>query len=79
MALRTPQVSRGSARSRLGCRATRTSRTEVIGRLPGETSCLALALGRRFTGIDLNPAFAILAAERLSQAAGLPPNQVGRP
>jgi DNA modification methylase len=36
----------------------------------GTTGLAALALGRRFTGIDLNPAFAELAAERLQQAAG---------
>lgn len=44
----------------------------------GTTGIAALALGRRFTGIDLNPAFALLAAERLRQAAGLPPDQAGR-
>ena len=31
----------------------------------GTTGLAALSLGRRFTGIDLNPAFAALAAERL--------------
>jgi DNA modification methylase len=36
----------------------------------GTTGLAALALGRRFTGIDLNPAFAELAADRLRQAAG---------
>jgi DNA modification methylase len=36
----------------------------------GTTGLAALALGRQFTGIDLNPAFAELAAERLRQAAG---------
>ena len=35
----------------------------------GTTGLAALALGRRFTGIDLNPAFAELAADRLRQAA----------
>jgi DNA modification methylase len=35
----------------------------------GTTGLAALALGRRFTGIDLNPAFAALAAERLRHAA----------
>jgi DNA modification methylase len=35
----------------------------------GTTGLAALTLGRRFTGIDLNPAFAALAAERLRQAA----------
>jgi site-specific DNA-methyltransferase (cytosine-N4-specific) len=35
----------------------------------GTTGLAALALGRRFTGIDLNPAFAALAADRLRQAA----------
>jgi DNA modification methylase len=39
----------------------------------GTTGLAALALGRRFTGIDLNPAFAELAAERLRQAASQPP------
>jgi DNA modification methylase len=33
----------------------------------GTTGLAALALGRRFTGIDLNPAFAELAADRLRQ------------
>lgn len=35
----------------------------------GTTGLAALALGRRFTGIELNPTFAALAAERLCQAA----------
>jgi DNA modification methylase len=35
----------------------------------GTTGLAALALGRRFTGIELNPAFAALAAERLRHAA----------
>lgn len=35
----------------------------------GTTGIAALRLGRRFTGIDLNPAFAELAAERLRHAA----------
>ena len=35
----------------------------------GTTGIAALALGRRFTGIELNPAFAALAAERLRHAA----------
>src|SRR5262249_2643201 len=35
----------------------------------GTTGLAALALGRRFTGIELNPAFAALAAERLRRAA----------
>jgi len=35
----------------------------------GTTGIAAVALGRRFTGIELNPAFAALAAERLRQAA----------
>jgi DNA modification methylase len=39
----------------------------------GTTGLAALALGRRFTGIDLNPAFAELAAERPRQAASQPP------
>jgi DNA methylase len=37
----------------------------------GTTGLAALALGRRFTGIDLNPAFAELAAGRLREAADL--------
>jgi DNA modification methylase len=37
----------------------------------GTTGLAALAVGRRFTGIDLNPAFAELAADRLRQAADL--------
>jgi DNA modification methylase len=39
----------------------------------GTTGIAALALGRRFTGVDLNPAFAGLAAERLRHAAAPPP------
>jgi DNA modification methylase len=39
----------------------------------GTTGLAALALGRRFTGIDLNPAFAEIAAERLRQAADAEP------
>jgi site-specific DNA-methyltransferase (cytosine-N4-specific) len=35
----------------------------------GTTGLAALQLGRRFTGIDLNPAFAALAEERLRHAA----------
>jgi DNA modification methylase len=35
----------------------------------GTTGLAALQLGRRFTGVELNPGFASLAAERLSQAA----------
>jgi site-specific DNA-methyltransferase (adenine-specific) len=35
----------------------------------GTTGLAALPLGRHFTGIDLNPAFAALAAERLRHAA----------
>jgi DNA modification methylase len=37
----------------------------------GTTGIAALALGRRFTGIELHPAFAALAAERLQHAAEL--------
>ena len=36
----------------------------------GTTGLAALALDRRFTGIDLNPGFAELAADRLRQSAG---------
>jgi DNA modification methylase len=43
----------------------------------GTTGIAALALGRRFTGIDLNPEFAELAAERLRQAASQPPGTDG--
>jgi site-specific DNA-methyltransferase (adenine-specific) len=39
----------------------------------GTTGLAALALGRHFTGIDLNPAFAALAAERLRHAAQTEP------
>jgi hypothetical protein len=39
----------------------------------GTTGLAALALGRHFTGIDLNPAFAALAAERLRHAAEAEP------
>ncbi|MFI5066570.1 MAG: DNA-methyltransferase, partial [Streptosporangiales bacterium] len=35
----------------------------------GTTGLAAVALGRHFTGIELNPAFAALAAERLRHAA----------
>ena len=35
----------------------------------GTTGLAARQLGRRFTGIELNPAFAALAAERLEAAA----------
>jgi site-specific DNA-methyltransferase (adenine-specific) len=35
----------------------------------GTTGLAARQLGRRFTGIELNPAFAALAAERLGAAA----------
>ena len=35
----------------------------------GTTGLAAIALGRRFTGIELSPAFAALAAERLHEAA----------
>jgi site-specific DNA-methyltransferase (cytosine-N4-specific) len=38
----------------------------------GTTGIAALALGRRFTGIDLNPEFAAIAAERLRQCDGQP-------
>jgi DNA modification methylase len=40
----------------------------------GTTGQAALALGRRFTGIDLNPAFAALAADRLRRAAEATPD-----
>jgi len=40
----------------------------------GTTGLAALALGRRFTGIELNPAFAALAAERLRHAATRQPD-----
>jgi DNA modification methylase len=43
----------------------------------GTTGLAARQLGRRFTGIDLNPAFLALAAERLRQAATLPPSGNG--
>ncbi len=39
----------------------------------GTTGIAALALGRRFTGIDLSPEFAAIAAERLRHAAAQPP------
>jgi site-specific DNA-methyltransferase (cytosine-N4-specific) len=47
----------------------------------GTTGIAALALGRQFTGIELNPAFAALAAERLRQAAQPQPDGAdgGRP
>ena len=40
----------------------------------GTTGIAALALGRRFTGIELSPAFAALAAERLRHAAQRQPD-----
>ncbi len=40
----------------------------------GTTGLAALALGRSFTGIELNPAFAALAAERLRHAATRQPD-----
>jgi len=43
----------------------------------GTTGIAAQQLGRRFTGIDLNPAFAALAAERLRQAAQAGPGATG--
>ncbi len=39
----------------------------------GTTGLAALALDRKFTGIDLNPAFAELAAQRLRQTSVQPP------
>ena len=47
----------------------------------GTTGIAALALGRHFTGIELNPAFAALAAERLRHAAQPEPDgtEGGRP
>lgn len=39
----------------------------------GTTGLAALALGRRFTGIELNPEFAAIAAQRIQQA-GIPEN-----
>jgi DNA modification methylase len=44
----------------------------------GTTGLAAVAVGRRFTGIDLNPAFAELAAERLRQAANAAPGSGSR-
>jgi len=46
-----------------GCRAGGMVLDPFCG--TGTTGIAALALGRRFTGIDLNPAFAELAADRL--------------
>ena len=43
----------------------------------GTTGQAALQLGRRFTGIELNPAFAALAAERLRHAAMRQPDGSG--
>ena len=40
----------------------------------GTTGLAALQLGRRFTAIELNPAFAALAAERLRHAATQQPD-----
>ena len=41
----------------------------------GTTGLAALVLGRQFTGIELNPAFAELAADRLRQAAQPDPDE----
>jgi DNA modification methylase len=43
----------------------------------GTTGIAARQLGRRFTGIELNPAFAALAAERLRHAAPAEPDGTG--
>jgi DNA modification methylase len=42
----------------------------------GTTGIAALALGRRFTGIELSPAFAALAAERLRHAVEHEPGAI---
>jgi DNA modification methylase len=43
----------------------------------GTTGLAALQLGRAFTGIELSPAFAALAADRLAQ--GRPDDPGGQP
>jgi len=43
----------------------------------GTTGIAARQLGRRFTGIELNPAFAALAAERLRHADPAQPDGAG--
>jgi DNA modification methylase len=40
----------------------------------GTTGLAALALGRQFTGIELSPAFAALAAERMRHAVQSDPD-----
>jgi len=52
---------------RAGCKPGGTVLDPFCG--TGTTGVAALALGRRFTGIDLNREFAAIAAERLRQAA----------
>jgi DNA modification methylase len=44
----------------------------------GATGLAALALQRQSTGIELNPAFAELAADGLRQAAQPDPDETGR-
>jgi site-specific DNA-methyltransferase (cytosine-N4-specific) len=55
-----------------GCKPDGTVLDPFTG--TGTTGLDALALGRRFTGIELNPAFAALAAERLRHAAPRQPD-----
>jgi DNA modification methylase len=55
-----------------GCRPGGTVLDPFTG--TGTTGLAALQLGRRFTGIELNPAFAALAAERLLHAATRQPD-----
>jgi DNA modification methylase len=61
-----------------GCRPGGTVLDPFTG--TGTTGLAALQLGRRFTGIELSPAFAALAAERLRHAATRQPdgNEGGR-
>jgi DNA modification methylase len=55
-----------------GCKPGGTVLDMFVG--TGTTGLAALQLGRRFTGIELNPAFAALAAERLRHAAERQPD-----
>jgi site-specific DNA-methyltransferase (cytosine-N4-specific) len=50
-----------------GCKPGGTVLDPFVG--SGTTGLAAIRLGRRFTGIDLSPDFARLAAQRLAQAA----------
>jgi site-specific DNA-methyltransferase (cytosine-N4-specific) len=61
---------------RAGCKPGGTVLDPFTG--PGTTGLAARQLGRGFTGIELSPAFAALAAERLREATR-PDDQGGPP